>query len=81
VQATVPRAGLWLAQTPQGFRREAGARAFARAAAEGWDCTDDAEVLERAGIRVALVPGDARNLKITEPSDLALAAALLAVAG
>ena len=77
VAATVPRADLWLAQTPQGFHRAAGLAAFARAAAEGWACTDDAEVLERAGHRVALVPGDPCNLKITEPGDLALAEALL----
>ncbi|MCK6487364.1 MAG: 2-C-methyl-D-erythritol 4-phosphate cytidylyltransferase [Planctomycetes bacterium] len=80
VAETVPRAGLWLAQTPQGFRRAAGNDAFARCAAAGWQVTDDAEVLERAGYRVELVPGDARNLKITTPDDLALAAALLAAA-
>lgn len=77
VTATVPRAGLWLAQTPQGFRRAEGLAAFARAATAGWDCTDDAEVLERAGYAVEIVPGDAVNLKITEPGDLALAEALL----
>ncbi|MCS6970230.1 MAG: 2-C-methyl-D-erythritol 4-phosphate cytidylyltransferase [Planctomycetota bacterium] len=77
VQATVPRRELWLAQTPQGFRRAAGLEAFARAAAEGWDCTDDAEVLERAGYPVAVVPGDPLNLKITEPADWRLAEALL----
>lgn len=81
VAATVPRTGLWLAQTPQGFRRAEGLAAFARAAAEGWDCTDDAEVLERAGHAVELVPGDPRNLKITEPGDLALAEAILRSAG
>jgi len=81
VAATVPRAGLWLAQTPQGFRRAEGLAAFARAGAEGWDCTDDAEVLERAGHAVELVPGDALNLKITEPGDFALAEAILRSAG
>lgn len=78
VAATVPRDALWLAQTPQGFRRELGLAAFARAEAEHWTCSDDAEVLERAGQRVALVPGDARNRKVTTPDDLALAEALLA---
>ncbi len=77
VADTVPRDALWLAQTPQGFRRAEGLAAFARAAAEGWACTDDAQVLERAGHRVALVPGDARNLKITTPDDFLVAAALL----
>ncbi|MEK7413832.1 MAG: 2-C-methyl-D-erythritol 4-phosphate cytidylyltransferase [Planctomycetota bacterium] len=77
IAATVPREGLWLAQTPQGFRRAAGLAAFAQAEAEHWACTDDGEVLERAGFRVVLVPGNACNLKITEPADLALAEAIL----
>ena len=77
VAATVSRADLWLAQTPQGFRRAEGLAAFARAAAEGWTCTDDAEVLERAGHAVALVEGDPLNLKITELADFRLAEALL----
>jgi 2-C-methyl-D-erythritol 4-phosphate cytidylyltransferase len=77
VEATVPRDDLWLAQTPQGFRRLPGLAAFARATAEGWHCSDDAQVLERAGHAVGLVPGDARNLKITTPDDWAVAEALL----
>lgn len=77
VAATVPRADLWLAQTPQGFRRAEGLAAFARAAEAGWACTDDAEVLERSGHAVAIVPGDPANLKITEPGDFAVAEALL----
>ena len=81
VAATVPRADLWLAQTPQGFRRAEGLAAFARARAEGWTCTDDAEVLERAGYAVALVEGDPLNLKITERGDFILAEALLRSAG
>lgn len=80
VEVTIPRQRLWLAQTPQGFRRELGERAFARALAEGWDCSDDAQVLERAGERVVIVPGDARNLKITTPDDLLVAQAILAAA-
>lgn len=78
VATTVAREDLWLAQTPQGLRRAAGLAAFARAAAEGWACSDDAQVMERAGHRVALVPGDARNLKLTTPDDWAVAEALLA---
>ncbi len=73
VEATVPRDPLWLAQTPQGFRRELAMPAYARALAEGWSCSDDAEVLERAGHRVRVVRGEASNIKITEPSDLPLA--------
>ena len=79
VSETVPRDDLWLAQTPQGFRRTEGLAAFARALAEGWACSDDAQVLERAGHHVALVPGDRRNLKLTTADDWAVAEALLAV--
>jgi 2-C-methyl-D-erythritol 4-phosphate cytidylyltransferase len=77
VEATVPREHLWLAQTPQGFRRQAGLDAFARAERDGWQCSDDAQVLERAGIAVAVVMGDARNIKITTRDDWALAEALM----
>ena len=77
VAATVPRDGLYLAQTPQGFLRHAGIQAFARAAAEHWTCSDDAQVLELAGYAVALVPGEAVNIKITTPDDLDFAQAWL----
>jgi 2-C-methyl-D-erythritol 4-phosphate cytidylyltransferase len=74
VVETVPREGLALAQTPQGFRREALQAAHARATDVA---TDDAVLLERAGFRVAVVPGEPSNLKITVPADLRLARALL----
>ena len=74
VLETVPREGLALAQTPQAFRREALQAAHARDTGEG---TDDAVLLERAGFRVAVVPGEPSNLKITVPEDLRLARALL----
>jgi 2-C-methyl-D-erythritol 4-phosphate cytidylyltransferase len=77
VDTTVPRDDLWLAQTPQGLRRTEALAAFARADAEAWSCSDDVQVMERAGHRVALVPGDARNLKLTTPDDWAIAEALL----
>ena len=72
---TVPREGLALAQTPQAFRREALEEAHARDTDEA---TDDAVLLERAGFRVAVVPGEPSNVKITVPEDLRVAAALLA---
>lgn len=78
VETTVPRENLWLAQTPQGFLREAGLLAFAAAAAAGITCTDDVQLFERLGLKVALVQGDARNFKLTTPDDLAVARALLA---
>lgn len=77
VQETVPRVGLWLAQTPQGFHRHIGLAAFEQAVSERWQCSDDAQVLEKAGHPVALVTGETRNLKITVAEDLALAEALL----
>lgn len=77
VDATVPRDDLWLAQTPQGLRRSEALAAFDRAAAEHWSCSDDVQVMERAGHRVALVLGDTRNLKLTTPDDWAVAEALL----
>ena len=77
IAETISREQLWLAQTPQGFHRAAGLAAFAAAAREGFDGTDDAQVLERCGLAVALVTGDARNLKLTTPEDLALAIAFL----
>jgi 2-C-methyl-D-erythritol 4-phosphate cytidylyltransferase/2-C-methyl-D-erythritol 2,4-cyclodiphosphate synthase len=65
--ATVPRAGLFRAQTPQAFRFDALLAAH-RAAAE--DATDDAQLLEASGEGVALVPGHESNIKITWPEDL-----------
>jgi 2-C-methyl-D-erythritol 4-phosphate cytidylyltransferase/2-C-methyl-D-erythritol 2,4-cyclodiphosphate synthase len=79
VAATVPRDSLWLAQTPQGLRLAEALPAFARAEAEGWACSDDVQVLERAGHSVALIPGESANLKITTPDDWLVAKALAAV--
>jgi 2-C-methyl-D-erythritol 4-phosphate cytidylyltransferase len=74
VVATVDRDDLVAIQTPQAFAADA-----LRAAHEGGgDDTDDAGLLEAAGLSVATVPGDPRNLKLTRPEDLALAEALLA---
>lgn len=73
---TVPRAGLFRAQTPQGFRFAALLDAHRGATAEA---TDDAQLLEAAGLPVALTPGDESNVKITWPGDLArVEAAMLA---
>lgn len=76
IDETAPRAGLWRAQTPQAFRRAAIDAAYARW--PGGEATDDAAVLEAAGGRVALVPGDPRLLKLTYPEDFAMAEALAA---
>jgi len=77
VVATVPREGLWLAQTPQVFRRDWLLDAYARRAALGAGVTDDAQLVEAAGYAVYLVPGSGANLKITTREDLDLAEAVL----
>lgn len=79
IEATVPRAGLWRAQTPQGFHFPA--LLAAHRAAMGHEWTDDAAVAEQAGMDVALVTGDEGNVKITTAGDLRRAAARLAVPG
>jgi 2-C-methyl-D-erythritol 4-phosphate cytidylyltransferase/2-C-methyl-D-erythritol 2,4-cyclodiphosphate synthase len=65
---TVDRAGLWRAQTPQAFSFSSLIDAHRRYAGES--LTDDSLLMERAGLPVALVPGDEENLKITTPADL-----------
>jgi 2-C-methyl-D-erythritol 4-phosphate cytidylyltransferase len=78
IAATVARAGLWQAQTPQAFRRKRLIAAHERAFSERWAATDDAELVERCGGRVEVVEGSAANLKITTPADLEIAKALAA---
>ncbi len=73
ILTTVPRAGLWRAQTPQAFPRDLLVRAHAAGRTEGVAATDDAMLVELLGARVDLLPGSARNLKITTADDLALA--------
>lgn len=77
VTATVPRAGLWRAQTPQGFRFPEILAAH-RAAAGAPAATDDAALAERAGLAVALVAGAEEAAKLTTADDLARAEAALA---
>ena len=79
VVETPPRAECWAAQTPQVFRVEILREALAKADAEGVVGTDDAQLVEALGVEVRVVPGDADNLKITGPEDLALAEHLLAL--
>jgi 2-C-methyl-D-erythritol 4-phosphate cytidylyltransferase len=73
ITSTIPREFVVLAQTPQGFRYGLLQKAFAEAMADEFVGTDEASVVERAGLPVAVVPGSAVNLKITQPGDLALA--------
>jgi 2-C-methyl-D-erythritol 4-phosphate cytidylyltransferase len=74
---TLERSTLWLAQTPQVFRRGELLELLDRAEAEGFTPTDDSALYERFVGPVPITPGDASNLKITRVADLELAAALL----
>jgi 2-C-methyl-D-erythritol 4-phosphate cytidylyltransferase len=73
---TVPRSGLWRAQTPQAFPREMLEHAHVDAKQNGVSGTDDASLLERLGLPVVVVRGHERALKITTESDFALADAV-----
>lgn len=76
VAMTEQRDGLWQAQTPQMFRYAMLMQAL-QAAAAGSIPTDEAQAIEALGFKPRLVAGELRNLKITYPQDLALAAAIL----
>ncbi|HEY7690520.1 MAG TPA: bifunctional 2-C-methyl-D-erythritol 4-phosphate cytidylyltransferase/2-C-methyl-D-erythritol 2,4-cyclodiphosphate synthase [Dongiaceae bacterium] len=78
IGGTVDRAGLWRAQTPQGFRFAAILEAHRKMADR--ELTDDAALLEAQGMSVALVPGAEANFKITTKEDFERAARLLAPA-
>jgi 2-C-methyl-D-erythritol 4-phosphate cytidylyltransferase len=75
IQETVSRQHLWEAQTPQVFRRELIIEAYAKRRSP--PATDDAELVERLGHPVAVVPGSPINLKVTTKDDLRLAAQAL----
>jgi len=72
--ATVPRADLWQAQTPQMFRHGMLSQALRTA---GADMTDEASAVEQLGLQPRLIESDSRNLKVTYPQDLELAALIL----
>jgi 2-C-methyl-D-erythritol 4-phosphate cytidylyltransferase/2-C-methyl-D-erythritol 2,4-cyclodiphosphate synthase len=79
ITATVDRADLVTAQTPQGVRVDLLARAYERFPPDGPETwTDEAALLEACRIPVHVVPGDPSNLKVTQPADLERVEALLA---
>lgn len=78
IQRTLDRADLWLAQTPQTFRRAVIVEAYRKAALARVHATDDAALAERLGHPVAIVAGSWENIKITTPDDMVLAEAILA---
>ncbi|HEV3142316.1 MAG TPA: 2-C-methyl-D-erythritol 4-phosphate cytidylyltransferase [Gemmataceae bacterium] len=77
IQSTVAREGLWLAQTPQVFRKDWLLEAYGKRGQLSGPITDDAQLVEAAGHPVYVVPSTATNIKITTKPDLFLAAAIL----
>lgn len=73
ILGTIPRERIVLAQTPQAFRYNIIKEAFDRAAADGFNGTDESSLAERLGHNVTVLMGSDRNIKITKPSDLPLA--------
>jgi len=73
IKATIPRASIVMAQTPQGFRFGILKTAFDGAKADGFLGTDEASLIEHAGLPVEVVMGSYRNIKITTPADMELA--------
>ena len=76
IAQTLDRDKLWRAQTPQGFRLGLIRAAHRQAREEGFQGTDDAQLLERIGQPVFIVPGQRANIKLTHPDDLPLAEAI-----
>jgi 2-C-methyl-D-erythritol 4-phosphate cytidylyltransferase len=80
VVGTLDRQQLRRIQTPQGFHGPTLRRAYHQAEQKGWEATDDAGLLERAGFPIRTVDGEEMNFKITTPHDFALAQACLVCA-
>jgi 2-C-methyl-D-erythritol 4-phosphate cytidylyltransferase/2-C-methyl-D-erythritol 2,4-cyclodiphosphate synthase len=78
IEYSVDRAALVHTQTPQGARRHSLLSAFEAAAASGVAYTDEAALLEAAGVSVATVPGEATNIKVTDQADLEIVRAIAA---
>jgi 2-C-methyl-D-erythritol 4-phosphate cytidylyltransferase len=74
---TVPREGLYLAQTPQVFERSLLCKAYALRSQAPGHVTDDCQLVEALGHPCAIVPGSPLNIKITTPLDLKIAAAIM----
>ena len=73
INSTPDRSCLWAAQTPQIFSREI----YSKALSLGGDFTDDCALVESAGTKVKIVAGESYNIKITVPTDIIIAEALI----
>lgn len=78
IERTLDRRGLWLAQTPQAFRRDWLLAAHRKAHAEGIHATDDAYLVEWFGHPVSVIEGSGDNIKVTRPEDMIMGEAILA---
>ncbi len=78
IERTVDRRPLWLAQTPQAFRRDWLQEAHRKAQIESVPATDDAYLLEWMGYSVKVVEGSGENIKVTRPEDMVIGEAILA---
>ena len=79
IDATIDRSLIWQAQTPQTFKVEILDQAFEKAERDGITSTDEAQLVENAGGKVAIVEGSPFNLKVTTKRDLALAETILSM--
>ena len=77
IEDTPDRSRLWAAQTPQGFDVALLKQCHEKGRALGWEVTDDAALLEKCQLPVAIVLGEETNLKVTTPVDLAIAEFIL----
>lgn len=77
VTQTLPRESVWLAQTPQGFKKELLQEAFSSAEKEGYIGTDEASLVERIGKDVTILEGHSSNIKVTVTSDIGVVQSLL----
>ncbi|MGE6756183.1 2-C-methyl-D-erythritol 4-phosphate cytidylyltransferase [Rossellomorea sp. NPDC071047] len=77
VEETIERSSLWMVQTPQAFRVSLLKRAHGEAEQDGFLGTDDASLVERMDVEVAVVESDYDNIKLTTPEDLYFAEAIL----
>jgi 2-C-methyl-D-erythritol 4-phosphate cytidylyltransferase len=78
IERTIDRRPLWLAQTPQAFRRDWLLAAHRKAHAEGVHATDDAYLVEWFGHPVSVVEGSGENIKVTRPEDMIIGEAIFA---
>ncbi len=77
IKYTLERKSLWAIQTPQAFSRPIIVEAYKKAEEDSFLGTDDSSLVERLGIKVSVIMGDYKNIKITTSEDLILAQAIL----